>query len=96
MNENVQQTIAAAKASTAYNLDVQIIRLEKLLAETNNKFSQLSSQLIVKNGSLKDIYNDFLKPAEKAYVEMEELADKYLKLARVLDDVMENSIKREN
>ncbi|HHW4982164.1 TPA: hypothetical protein ACU0X8_001710, partial [Legionella anisa] len=96
LKENVQQKISAAKASTAYKLDVQIIRVEKLLAETNNKFSQLSTQLILKNSSLKDIYNDFLKPAEKTYVEMEKLAEKYLELARALDDIMEDSIKREN
>ncbi|HHT0591720.1 TPA: hypothetical protein ACTXXA_000673 [Legionella anisa] len=96
LRENVQQRISAEKASTTYNLDVQIIRVEKLLAEANNKFSQLSTQLIVKNSSLKDIYNDFLKPAEKAYVEMENLAEKYIELARGLDVIMEDSIKREN
>ncbi|KTD73220.1 hypothetical protein [Legionella tucsonensis] len=94
--ENVQHEIAVAKINTTYNLDVQMIRVEKLLAEANDKFSQLSTQLIVKNSSLKDIYNDFLIPAEKAYVEMEKITDKYLKLAVTLDGIIEKSIKREN
>lgn len=96
LKENVQQKIAAAKANTTYNLDVQMIRVEKLLAKAKDKFSQLSTQLIVKNSSLKDIYNDFLKPAEEAYAEMEKLADKYLESAVRLDGIMDDSIKREN
>ncbi|HHF7372728.1 hypothetical protein [Legionella bozemanae] len=96
LKADVQQKIAAAKASTSYNLDVQMIRVEKLLAEANDKFSQLSTQLNVKNRSLKDIYNDSLKPAEQAYVEMEKFAAEYLKLAVQLDNIMEDSIKREN
>ncbi|MCW8409654.1 hypothetical protein OQJ13_11795 [Legionella sp. PATHC035] len=96
MHENVQQKIATAKSSTTYNLDVQMIKVEKLFAKANEQFRQLSTQLSVKNRSLKDIYNDSLKPAENTYLEMEKIAGEYLELAKTLDAIVEDSIQKVN